>query len=333
MVKFAPLMTAWPRRFQTLGAAYFVFSFVFCAMVCQALFVVSFFTRFWPLPVLYMVYLYLDWDTPNKGGRPIFSIRNWTIWRGLRDYFPFHMHKTVDLDPHRNYMLVCHPHGVLCPGTFIAMTSICGGITELFPGFNHFLTMLPFWFRIPIHRDYLMAGGLVSSSKRSLSYLFSNKKGGNLVAVLPGGAPESLDARPGDIKIIVRQRMGFIKMAKIQGVPLVPCFAFGDHEVFDQAHNPPGSRLRKFQEAAMKYFDVAFPFFSGRGFFQYDFGLLPHRRPLDFVVGTPIEVEKDPNPSSSDLEELRELYIQKMQELFEKHRKKYLDDKVKLIIT
>lgn len=332
-MRFAPLSTPWARRFQTLGAAHYIFSFVFCAMVCQAFFVASFFTRLWPMPLLYLVYLYLDWKTPDRGGRPFFSVKNWGIWYGLRDYFPFHMHKTVDLDPRRNYLLVCHPHGVLCPGTFVGITSIAGGIYDLFPGFKTFLTMLPFWFRIPFHRDYLMAGGLVSSSKKSLQYLLSRKEGGNLVAVLPGGAPESLDARPGNIKIIVRQRMGFIKMAKTQGVPLVPCFSFGDHEVWDQADNPEGSRLRRFQEAAMKYLDVAFPLFHARGIFQYNYGILPRRRPLDFVVGTPIEVEKDTNPSSKDLENLRELYIKKLIELFNKHKEKYLDENVELIIV
>ncbi|XP_039270380.2 2-acylglycerol O-acyltransferase 2-A-like [Styela clava] len=332
-MQFAPLTTPWARRFQTLGALHYVVSFVFLAQICLAFFVYTFFTRIWPLSVIYLVYMWFDWKTPERGGRPIYAIKNWGIWYGMRDYFPIKIHKTADLDPRRNYLLICYPHGVLCPGTFLNLTSAVTDTHKLFPGFDSYLTMLPFWFRIPLFRDYILSGSLVSSTKASIKHLITKPKGGNLVGILPGGAPESLDARPGDVKIIVRQRMGFVKMAKVHGVPLVPCFSFGDHELWDQAENPPGSKLRKFQEFSMKYLDVAFPAFHARGIFQYNYGLLPRRRPLNFVVGAPIEVEKDPNPSSEELVALREKYIEKLEELFNKHKTKYLNEDVKLIIS
>lgn len=45
--------------------------------------------------------------------------------------------------------------------------------------------------------------GLVSSSKSSLSYLISRPEGGNVAVIAVGGAPESLDARPGALKLQV----------------------------------------------------------------------------------------------------------------------------------
>ena len=68
------------------------------------------------------------------------------------------LHKTVDLDPKRNYIFGVHPHGVLCIGAF---TNFCSNGTRfdyIFPGFKSFLTMLPLWFYIPVYRDYLMGG-------------------------------------------------------------------------------------------------------------------------------------------------------------------------------
>lgn len=77
--------------------------------------------------------------------------------------------KTVDIDPQKNYLLACHPHGVLCTGTFICINSTCTGIHKLFPGLDARLTMLPVWFKIPFMRDYLMAGG------RSISFVRYNQ--------------------------------------------------------------------------------------------------------------------------------------------------------------
>ncbi|CAB1350588.1 unnamed protein product, partial [Coregonus sp. 'balchen'] len=91
------------------------------------------------------------------------------------------------------------------------------GFSSLFPGLTPYLLMLPFWFRIPFFRDYIMCGGLVSSEKASLSYLVSAPRGGNVAVVAVGGAPESLDARPGALTLQVLHRKGFIKLALKHG--------------------------------------------------------------------------------------------------------------------
>lgn len=34
-------------------------------------------------------------------------------WKLYQSYFPAKLHKTVDLDPNRNYLFAAFPHGVL----------------------------------------------------------------------------------------------------------------------------------------------------------------------------------------------------------------------------
>jgi hypothetical protein len=69
----------------------------------------------------------------------------------------------------------------------------------------------------------------------------------------------------------------------IRRTPLVPVFGFGENDVFQQIPNPPGSRLRRFQNAMSKLLSFSPPLFHGRGFFSTNFGVLPYRRPIDVV--------------------------------------------------
>lgn len=66
---------------------------------------------------------------------------------------------------------------------------------------------------------------------------------------------------------------------------LVPVFSFGENELFDQMENPAGSTLRRLQDRLQRTMGVALPLFHARGVFQYSFGLLPYRKPIQ-TVGT-----------------------------------------------
>jgi len=53
------------------------------------------------------------------------------------------------------------------------------------------------------------------SSVDGLNYVLSRP--GNAVALIVGGASESLESRPGTYKIILKRRKGFVKLALIHG--------------------------------------------------------------------------------------------------------------------
>lgn len=64
---------------------------------------------------------------------------------------------------------------------------------------------------------------------------------------------------------------------------LVPVFSFGENEVYDQVENPRGTWLRWLQENLQKIMGVSLPLFHARGIFQYSFGLMPYRKPINTV--------------------------------------------------
>ncbi|XP_041331538.1 2-acylglycerol O-acyltransferase 1 isoform X2 [Pyrgilauda ruficollis] len=295
---------------------------LFSAEFCFGFFVILILGNFWFLAVLYLLWLYLDWGTPCAGGRRSHWVRSWTVWKYFREYFPIHLIKTSELNPNHNYLLGFHPHGVLVAGAF---GNFCTDppFKNLFPGLTPYLHIMPLWFGCPFFREYIMSAGMVSASKESVSHVLSNKGGGHASVIVIGGAEESLNAHPGSLTLNILKRKGFIKMALKHGAHLVPVFSFGENELFKQVANPKGSWLRNVQEKLQKKMGFALPLFHARGVFQYSFGLIPYRQPIHTVVGSPIPVKQNLNPTTEEIDQLHALYLQKLKKLFEEHKSNY----------
>ncbi|XP_058679002.1 2-acylglycerol O-acyltransferase 2-like [Ammospiza caudacuta] len=320
--EFAPLRLPLRRRLQTLAVLQWVCSFLLLGQLCTLLFVLALRGPLWLPALLYGLWLLADRDTPRRGGRPSAWVRAWPVWHHFRDYFPISLIRTVPLDPGRNYVFGFHPHGVLAAGAFGNFCTEATGFGRLFPGLRPRLLTLPCWFRLPLFREYAMAGGLVSSEASSLEHLLAGP--GGLVAVIAlGGPPEALEARPGALRLQLLRRTGFVRIALKYGTPLVPVFSFGENELFRQVPNPPGSRLRQLQGRLQRLLGVALPLFHARGVFQYSWGLLPFRRPIHTVVGAPLELPRVPNPSADQVQLWHRRYRERLRELFEEHKGKF----------
>ncbi|XP_031462908.1 2-acylglycerol O-acyltransferase 2-B-like [Phasianus colchicus] len=125
--------------------------------------------------------------------------------------------RTAALDPRRNFLFAFHPHGVLAAGAFANFCTEATGFGVLFPGLRPHLLTLPCWFRLPLWREYVMCGGLVSSERSSLEFLLSRPGGGHVAVIAVGGPPESLDAHPGGLRLQLLGRKGFVRIALQHG--------------------------------------------------------------------------------------------------------------------
>ena len=45
--------------------------------------------------------------------------RSWRLWKLNAAYYPVTLVKTADLDPKKNHLVCCHPHGILCFGAVV----------------------------------------------------------------------------------------------------------------------------------------------------------------------------------------------------------------------
>ncbi len=139
-----------------------------------------------------------------------------------------------------------------------------------------------------------------------------------------GGAAESLESMPGCYRVVLRRRKGFVRLALQTGASLVPVFSFGENEVYNGMVIPHHWFLRRIQNKFKDMLSFALPIIWGRGIFNYNVGLMPHRRAIFTVVGQPIEVTRVDEPSSEQIDELHALYIDALARLFDDHKHKYV---------
>jgi 1-acyl-sn-glycerol-3-phosphate acyltransferase len=275
------------------------------------------------IALLYAIWIYIDRETRNTGGRGLSFIRRIFIWKLFRNYFPLKLVKTADLDPSRNYLLGAHPHGVFCSGPFASFATDALGFPEIFPKMTPHLLTLDSFFWVPFTREWFLSFGTVPATKKSMEYLLNYPGGGKMAVLVPGGLLEMIESRPNRNMIKLKDRKGFIKVALQHGSPIVPVYSFGDTSTYDQYGNEEGSLIRKIQIALIKYFDFYIPIANGRGITQYAFGPLPRRTPITTVVGAPIEVVKSVKPTQEQIDSLHQKYVTALKDLFYTNREKY----------
>ncbi|XP_003703046.1 2-acylglycerol O-acyltransferase 2-A [Megachile rotundata] len=334
-IKFAPLNVPLKRRLETLSAAVW---FIWLSAGDLLGYLITAYLLFYTTIIryfmlLYFLWMYYDWDTGNKGGRSerwTRWLRNCTWFQYYCDYFPVTLVKTTDLDPTKNYLFCCVPHGILSTGVFGAFGTDILGCKETFPGLDVRIVVLDQHFKIPLFRDYVLMNGGVSSNEESLNYQLSTKPEppftGRATVLIVGGAAESLECTLGTYRLLLKRRKGFVKLALKHGSPLVPVFSFGETDIYDQVYGPEGSRLKKIQHYIRKYIGLAPILLKGRGFFQYSFGIIPHRKPVTIVVGSPLELPKLSEPTKEKIDEYHEKFTTKVIDLFETHKHKYIKD-------
>lgn len=324
-IKFAPLNRPLERRLQTLAALAWFITLGFGSTICIAFMAyIILFTRLYVLGLAYLAWIWYDRDICNKGGRRSEWARRWAWWKYFRDYFPLQLVKTVELDPTNTYMFCVFPHGVLSTGAFTSFATEANKFSEIFPGLTPYLVTLAGHFITPFIRELSLALGGCPSSVEGMSYVLSRP--GNAVALIVGGASESLECRPGTYRIILKRRKGFIKLALMHGTPLVPVFSFGETDLYDQVNNPKGSVLRRMQEIFRKVTGIAPVLPLGRGLFQYSFGIIPMRKPVFTVVGKPIPIEKVPEPTKEQINAIHEKFTEELIELFESKKHDYVSN-------
>uniref|UniRef100_A0A914ZQ98 Acyltransferase n=1 Tax=Parascaris univalens TaxID=6257 RepID=A0A914ZQ98_PARUN len=315
------LRSAYKTVMETIAVVHYVYVWVILPIVGTGLPIYLLTTRAWWIVLLYFAWCYYDRDTPRKGSRRWRFYRECCIWKHFASYFPLKLVKTADLPPDRNYIIGCHPHGVLSIGSFTALCTDGTSFSKLYPELLSNILTLKGQFYFPVRREFGILLGGAECSRDSLRYLLEHPGRGRAVGIVVGGAQEVLDAHANRNDVNILQRRGFISIALKHGADLVPSYSFGENDVYSQTHNPLGSPLRNIQNQVKAKCGFCPPLFMGRSIFGIPFGILPYRRPITTVIGAPIRVEKiEGEPSEQQIEELHAEYCHSLNELFEKYK-------------
>mmetsp|Transcript_8900 Transcript_8900/g.21702 ORF Transcript_8900/g.21702 Transcript_8900/m.21702 type:complete len:776 (-) Transcript_8900:809-3136(-) len=257
---------------------------------------------------------------PRRFDRFCPSMRRRRVYRHAAMYFPVKLTRTRRLDPDKVYMFGYHPHGVLSVGALLNFSTFATGFDVLFPGVDVRLLTMKVNFRIPFWRDFLLALGLQDVSAESIC---NNLQRGKSVALVPGGARESLESTVGSNVLILGSRKGFVKYAIKNGASLVPVYSFGETDLFGNVELT-GWKKRA-QDKAQKLMGFALPLIVGRALTGgllhkvcgCNYGIFPFRTPVHSVVGNPIVCPKVENPTQDEIDRYHQLYVRELKRIYE----------------
>lgn len=288
----------------------------------------------WPLLFPYVLYLlFSDAGTSGSLWRRSNWLRSLRVWSLFASYFPARLHRSQELPATRKYIFGYHPHGIISHGAFAAFGTEALGFSSLFPGITNTLLTLDSNFRIPIYRDYALAMGLRSVSRESCINLLTkggaNGEGmGRAITIVVGGARESLDAQPNSLRLVLRKRKGFVKLAIRTGADLVPVLAFGENELYDQVRPDSHPFIHKMQLIVKKVLGFTVPLFFARGVFNYDVGMMPYRRPMNIVVGRPIRSVQTSHPDEAYVDEIHAKYVTELERIWREWKGEFASDQM-----
>lgn len=331
-IRFAPLRVPMTRRLQTAAVFFHCMSI---GLLVSIFWLICANPLVWPILVPYLIHL--AFSTAATNGKLSYRsewMRNLRLWRWFTGYFPMKLHKTYDLSPERKYIFGYHPHGIISHGAWGAFATNALGFADLFPGITNTLLTLDSNFRLPFNRDWILWMGMQSVSKESIWNLLTkggpkNDGQGRAVTIVVGGARESLEAQPGTLRLILKGRKGFVKMALRTGADLVPVIGFGENDLYDQLSPKTHPLVHKIQMITLKVFKFTLPALHGRGVLNYDVGLMPYRRPVNIVVGRPIQIDRahGPQPSQEVIDHVHELYVQEIEKLWETYKDQFTPER------
>ncbi|SSD58532.1 related to diacylglycerol acyltransferase type 2A [Saccharomycodes ludwigii] len=176
-------------------------------------------------------------------------------------------------------------------------------------------------FNIPFYRDYLLGLGVTAVSRQNAIKVLKQNYS---ICIVIGGAQESLHAKVHKAELILDKRKGFVKLAlEVGNVGLVPIFAFGENEIYNVLSTENKSLTRRFQLWMKNRWGFTIPLFYARGIFNYDWGFIPFRHPINLVFGNPIMVPKLENFSEKDVDNYHGLYVKELSRIFNEYKAKF----------
>lgn len=265
-------------------------------------------------------------------------------------YEPFDFHhnftpRLEELAEEGNHLsiIAMHPHAIIPLHGFI-WGAICD---QLLPSMYGYGSTTDGALILPVLRHVLGWIGTISANKKTV--LNSMQRKGEHLFILPGGVAEiflsqrrqTSDNSLPNTQTIKAKRYGLMKLALQTGAAIYPSFVFGASDFLDQLtpveNNEGGdsdsttSFIGKIMEAMSRKIKGGLTLFYGRFYLP-----VPYNPRISMVFGDPIypventsmknvngdkqTCERVENPTSEQVEELLERYVDAMQRLFEQYK-------------
>ena len=220
-------------------------------------------------------------------------------------------------------MILLNPESVRTSGTaIIAMEphdvlplSICGfsNCFQGMPGHRCVACVTSFCFLLPIMKHiYTWVQATSVDKKNVISFI----KEGVSPVICPGGVQEvTLMENDNECVLYLKSRLGFVKLAMQQGIPIIPVFSFGLRKTFD-CWLPKSEWMKSFGRKIgflpLVFFGIwGLPYSPGKA---VDYTL---------VVGEPIKVPHSVDPSLEEIQKYHDVYVRALENIYHTHKGDY----------
>jgi len=227
----------------------------------------------------------------------------------------------------KQYVMAWHPHGAFTVSALYVVShwwasNKPGGVRG-----KQFVCVAPLLLRIPFLAEFLLLCHARSQDRKTFQSLLAE---GATVAVQPGGLVEQVATDDKKEQLFFPANLGFVRLAIQNGLPLLPCYAFGENQLYRTA-----GWSRRLNSFFYKYFKTGNLVVIGQ------FGLpvtpaipnplmLPvYKTKIHIHLGKPVEVgPKEENPSAERVKEVFDRYAAELQAVFNSEKDKYLPKEV-----
>jgi hypothetical protein len=234
-----------------------------------------------------------------------------TSWMAMNvvKYFSFRFIGESRLSEKDLCIFVAPPHGVFPYGNILSMLVFPATMGFSFKGLAASSAL-----RVPIFKQILRSIGIIDASR---NVAMSALRQGHSIGISTGGVREVFETNEHHECILLKERIGMIKLAIKTGANLVPVYEFGNTHALSMWAGE-GIGARGLLERISRKVGFALIIIYGR------FGLpIPYRVPILGVMGKPIKCEKCDDPTSEQIFEIQAILLKEMQELFERYKDLY----------
>jgi len=254
-----------------------------------------------------------EWKGFRNVGQLFYEITDFRINSECREY--------LDGAEGQRYILAHFPHGIV-PYTALLWAALCHQIKPTLYGFG---AVAPIIERLPFFRQLSI---WLAAGDPSFTRIDKELEKRNLW-ILPEGIAGIFTAKPGKHRIVFKHRRGLCKLAFKHGAALVPMYAFGTNDIFDQIATDDGWLGR-----ISRKIRIAGTLFWGQYYLP-----IPYPVRITMVFGEPIFVDitadtmKNENPSEEMIEDLHKRFCEGMHAIFEEYKEAagYPDGKLEIV--
>jgi 1-acyl-sn-glycerol-3-phosphate acyltransferase len=224
-------------------------------------------------------------------------------------------------DVYHPRIMVAPPHGVFPYGNILSMIAFPTMFGQNFRGLASSAALRP-----PVFKQVLRSIGVIDASRHVAGKALKQNES---LGISTGGVAEVFETSEDDECVLLKERVGLIKLAIRTGADIVPCYVFGNTKLLGCWAGEGIPRGRLLLEHISRKFGFALILIYGRFLLP-----VPWRKPVLGVMGKAIPTHhfqcEDPTPEQ--IETIQTILLDEMESLFDRYKHLYGWEEKKLII-